>query len=217
MDEQLSRHLLFADTQDVSNPEFSAVSNAHGNYNTYQFTLRLSPKIYRELGSYSPGIKTSGELGFEFAQAMSTFLHETIHWWQHIGSTYGFILSLNYPMQSHCTYNDLNKLAEEDGFRKSVVEQAKALSFSEAKGFGTASGRANTIINNHYDLLTYRAFTLGPELAKAASEKSLFESVGHAFHMTVAHTVTILASTVDKEFKHLPHPKEWTDGFRLLT
>jgi hypothetical protein len=65
---------------------------------------------------------------------MSTLLHETVHWWQHIGSTYGFILSLNYPVQSHCTHFDLKKLVADDGFKKSVIAQASALSLHGPTG-----------------------------------------------------------------------------------
>ena len=147
---------------------------------------------------------------------MSSLLHETVHRWQHIGSTYGFILSLNYPVQSHSTHFDLKQLVADDGFKKSVIAQASALSRHGPTGFGTAAGRANTIINNHFDLLAFRAFTLGPETAKEAADKNLFENVGHAFHMTYAHTVNQLASTVDQDFKIFPHPKEWADGFRAL-
>ena len=39
------------------------------------------------------------------AQAFSTLLHETVHWWQHVGSTYGLMLSLTYPTQLHGNYN----------------------------------------------------------------------------------------------------------------
>jgi hypothetical protein len=119
-------------------------------------------------------------------------------------------------MLSHSTHADLKKLVEEDGFKKSVVEQAKALDLSGPSGFDTVGDRANRIINNHYDLMTYRGFTLGPESAIAVTKKNLFENVGHAFHMTLAHTVSNLASTVDKEFQLLPHPKDWGDGFRML-
>jgi hypothetical protein len=215
--ESLSPQLLSADVlPGATNPAFSAVYNANGVYNTLQFVLRLSPRVHRILSSVNPGITTNSALGFEAAQAMSTFLHETVHWWQHIGSTYGFVLSLNYPVQSHSTHSDLVKLVEEDGFKKSVVAQASALRLRGQSGFGTTAGRANTIINNHYDLLTFRAFTLGTESAKAVTEKGLFENVGHAFHMTYAHTVNQLASTVDRDFKLLPHPREWKAGFDAL-
>jgi hypothetical protein len=33
-------------------------------------------------------------------EAMSTYLHETIHWWQHVGNTAGLFLSLTYPVQA---------------------------------------------------------------------------------------------------------------------
>lgn len=214
---KLSPELLSADAaRSARTPEFPAVQTAHGLYNTLQFVLRLSPKIHRTLSNLTPGIVTIGETGFDGCQAMSTFLHETVHWWQHIGSTYGFILSLNYPVQSHCTHFDLRKLVAEDGFKKSVIEEARALSQRGPTGFGTTAGTANSIINNHFDLLAFRAFTLGPETAKEVVQKNLFENVGHAFHMTYANTVNELASTVDREYKIFPHPKEWADGFRTL-
>lgn len=214
---QLYPTLLYADARtDASHPTFSATLNAHGEYETQTFVLRLSPEIHRKLASITPGISTNGQAGFENVQAMSTYLHETIHWWQHIGSTYGLVFSLVYPIQSHCTHFDLLALVESEGFEKSVLKQSIKLNERGPTGFGTAAGRANTIINNHFDLFAFRAFTLGPEVAKAVTQEQLFEAVGHAFHMTYAHAVNTIASTVDPQFRALPHPKEWADGFRQL-
>lgn len=213
---KLTPELLFADASDRASPAFPAVHNAHGVYSTLQFVLRLSPMVHRTLSRFDAGITTNGAIGWEGGQAMSTLLHETIHWWQHIGSTYGFIFGLNYPVQSHATHADLKKLVQEDGFKKSVMSQAINLNERGPTGYGTIAGRANTIINNHYDLLAFRTFTLGPDAAKEVAEKDLFENLGHAFHMTYAHTVVQLASTADREFKVLPHPKEWAEGFRAL-
>ena len=78
------------------------------------------------------------------------------------------------------------------------------------------AGIANTIVNNHFDLFAFRAFTLGPDAAQEVAQRALFENVGHAFHMTYAHTVGLLATTVDPEFKVLPNPKEWQEGFSAL-
>src|SRR5262249_16071328 len=152
-------------------PAFSAVTTAHGLYSTQQFVLRLSPKVHQTLSALAPGITTNSEIGFDGAQAMSTFLHETVHWWQHIGSTSDFVFSLNFPVQCHCTHFDLKKLVADAGFKKSVVAQSRLLSERGPTGFGTAAGRANAIVNNHFDLLAFRAFTLGPETAKEAVEK----------------------------------------------
>lgn len=197
-------------------PYFKAVTNAHGLYHTQQFVLRLSPAVHRKLAEFRPGVHTVGDAGFEGVRAMSTYLHETVHWWQHIGSTYGFIFSLVYPIQAHCTHFDLKRLVASDGFKKSVFLQAAHLGRCGSSSYGTVPGLANTIVNNHFDLLAFRAFTLGPEAAKAVSQQVLFEAVGHAFHMTYAHTVNTLGSTVDRDFNAIPHPKEWQDGFREL-
>lgn len=78
--------LLFADaSRSTASPAFDAVHNAHGVYNTLQFVLRLSQKVHNTLSKFEPGITTSGALGWEGGQAMSTYLHETVHWWQHNG------------------------------------------------------------------------------------------------------------------------------------
>ena len=213
MEINLNPSYLFADR---APPEFHATVEAHGLYNTQQFVLRLSPLIHRKLSELEPGISTNGIIGFDGAQAMSTFLHETMHWWQHIGSTYGFILSLNYPVQSHATHLDLQSLLQQDGFKKSIVKQAEYLNIVGSPEPDKPAGIANRIINNHFDMLAFRAFTLGPDAAKQVVQEKLFEAVGHAFHMTYAHTVNQLGSTVDPEFKKLPHPKEWQEGFRDL-
>ena len=133
---RLSPDLLSADiSRNARDPVFSATYNSHGLYNTLQFVLRLSKKVHQHLNIISPGIITNGVVGFDGAQAMSTFLHETVHWWQHIGSTYGFVLSLNYPVQSHSTHFDLKALVEEDGFKKSVAAQASELSLRGPTGY----------------------------------------------------------------------------------
>jgi hypothetical protein len=214
---KLSRELLLADrSARSSDPAFAATLNAHGLYRTMQFVLRLSPEVHRELSSRQSGITTNSKLGFDGAQAMSTYLHETVHWWQHIGSTYGFFLSLNYPMQAHATHFDLLKLVQQDGFKKSVVAQAIELNRIGPTGFGTTAGLANTIINNHYDLLSFRAFTLGPEAAKEAIGQPLFENVGHSLYITYGNTLGILAASVDREVKAIPDAREWSGAFRKL-
>ncbi len=211
---KLNPEYLFAD---LRSPDFHATTNVHGLYNTQQFVLRLSPAIHRKLSEMGSGISTNDIIGLDGAQAMSTYIHETIHWWQHIGSTYGFIFSLNYPIQSHATHSDLRQLATIDGFKKPVVQQAVNLGPRNSTEVRPQHDIVHRIINNHFDLLAFRAFTLGPKAAESIAKEKLFENVGHAFHMTYGHTINILGSTVDKEFKALPHPDEWGDGFRKLT
>jgi hypothetical protein len=88
----------------------NATLKAHGLYSSFQYVLRLSPAVHRKLAEVGGGIKTSGEVGFDGVQAFSTLLHETVHWWQHVGSTYGLMLSLTYPTQAHANYKALREL-----------------------------------------------------------------------------------------------------------
>lgn len=214
---ELNPRLLSIAGPDQSNVALHATHKAHGLYHTRQFVLRLSPEIHRSLGAFESGITTSGQAGYEGMQAMSTFLHETIHWWQHIGSTFGFVYGLNYPVQSHVAYQDLLKLTERDGFKKSVLKRIIELGPDAPSNPDTVAGLGNRIINNHFDLMAFRAFSLGPSSAEKVVRDHQFESVGHSFGMTYEHTLNILRSTVDKCSDLLPDPRQLEEGLRDLT
>jgi hypothetical protein len=84
----------------ANNGAFAATLKGHGLYNTFQFVLRLSPAVHRKLSSMPSGIVNSSMVDLEGVEAFSTYLHETVHWWQHVGSTYGLLMSMIYPSQS---------------------------------------------------------------------------------------------------------------------
>lgn len=195
--------------------DLNAVLDTHGAYNSFQFVLRLSPENHRLLAEAGAGIYTSREIGFDRVRAFSTYLHETIHWWQHIGSTYGLMLSLTYPVQAHGNYMHLKAFIEKIGFKKAIFSIAQTI--AGPKGFGTLSGLANTIVNNHFDLGAFRDLTLSRDSFKWTVEHPLFESVGHAFQMTYAHNVAILMGTVDPQNRTIPHPKSWEKPFLALS
>jgi hypothetical protein len=74
--------------------EMNACVNSQGLFNPMQFVLRLSPEVHRKIDALQPAI-AAGRVDFEGLRAYSTYVHETIHWWQHIGSTTGLMLSLS--------------------------------------------------------------------------------------------------------------------------
>jgi hypothetical protein len=208
----LNSEFLFSKIRHNQFVPFKAVTDAHGQYSTFHFVLRLSPVVHRALASVPPGI-SAGPHDSNVVQAMSTLLHETVHWWQHIGSTYGFMLSLNYPLQTHINHHHLMKIIGDNGFKKSVLKNAYLFPDSNTTDTQETASIINRIVNNHYDLLAYRDVTLNKQAAGRVVNNTLFECVGHAFQMTIANTVMQLASTVDRDFKILPHPKEWELGF----
>lgn len=202
-------------TNDESKSSFGATLDAHGLYSTQQFVLRLSPRNHQLLADGPSGVSRGG--GFDIAQAMSTYLHETVHWWQHIGSTYGFLLSMNFPVQTHTNYEWLKKLVVRDGFRKSVLLQSASLMHAGRTGIDSAAAASNYIVNTHNDLMAFRALTLGPGFAKSAIENPLFESVGHSFYMTYANSVGMIGATIDPNFDVFQHPKKWEREFENLS
>lgn len=193
---------------------FGATIKAHGLYNAFQFVLRLSPAVHQKISELPTGIVSSREVGFDAAQAFSTYLHETIHWWQHVGSTYGLMRSLSYPTQVHGNYKQLKELLTKVGFKKPIRELAKVL--PAPGGPGSPGGLANMIVNNHFDFGAFRHLTYNQEAARQAVNDPFFECVGHAHEITYGNNVAVLASTVDHDFRVFQHPKEWEAPFDAL-
>ena len=194
--------------------EMHATHKARGLYNYFQFGLRLSPEIHRKIEAMPSGIVSSGVVDFEGLQAFSTYLHETIHWWQHIGSTYGLMVSLSYPSQAQANYNHLKELVSVVGFAKPIRSLAEQT--WEAHGPGTPSGLANTIINNSFDISSFRALTLFPQRARDFGENPLFESVGHSYSIAYGNNALLLGGTSDPDFGVVPHPKHWEPKLDVL-
>jgi len=207
-------HELLDDFRPLSSEGlFNATLKGRGLYSTFQFVLRLSPAVHRKLGSMPNGIQSSGKTDLEGLEAFSTYLHETVHWWQHIGSTYGLMMSMTYPAQSHANYDHLKNLISKVGFQKSIRNIAETMPNG---GFGTPSGLANIVINNHFDMDSYRGLTVNPLSVEQILKSPLFENFGHSYHIAHGNIISILSSVSDTHFRIIPHPKAWKDPFRKL-
>jgi hypothetical protein len=73
--------------------------------------------MYKRLDEHPGGICSGGQ-DFALLDAFSTYFHETIHWWQHIGSTTGLLLSLSPILQTHINYEYLKSVLQNIGPRK---------------------------------------------------------------------------------------------------
>ena len=80
-------HTLIDPLYDVmhADPSFDAALDVHGKYETMRFVLRLSPRNHELLEEIENGVHNLGKISSEAMQAYSTYIHETIHWWQHVG------------------------------------------------------------------------------------------------------------------------------------
>lgn len=171
-----------------------------------QFVLRLSPEIHRRLATVpDDGLVRSADP--ETIRALSVHLHETAHWWQHIGSTTGLMLSLSHPGQAHVNYSHLKSLLSTIGPQKSIVRWLEA---EEGRGGpDTPAGHANIVVNNYYDIDFFRRLVVLPRSAQDFVNSNLFESAGHSFSIAYGNICSLLAATLGESQDVLPDGKRW--------
>lgn len=189
--------------------DFAACLNAHGTCSTIHFIVRLSPRVHQLVDAARKGIYRSDELDGETVQAYSTYLHETIHWWQHMGSTAGLILSLGYPAQTHQNWERLEEFLRHVGPKKSIMRWAEmALRAGDTSPGLTA---ANVAVNNAIDIEFYKAIALNSSRAALIEvmHHRYFESVGHSYWMAYGNALALLVATADRDEKHLPDVLAW--------
>ena len=197
-----------------STTEFNACLNANGLYHSVQCVLRLSPEIHRKLANLPHGILVS-DIDPESVKALSTYLHETIHWWQHVGSTAGLMRSLSYPVQAHANYLHLKRLLELVGPVKSIL---RWLEVTRRAGGPPDSpvGLANTVVNNHFDVEFYRAIATSPQSAQNIVSNKFFESLGHSYSVAYLNILLTLSATLDDNFRIITDPRQWEKEFAVL-
>jgi len=186
--------------------DLNACLNAHGLYNSVQCVLRLSPEVHRRIADLPHGIVTT-PIRFDALQAYSTYLHETIHWWQHIGSTTGIMLSLSYPAQAHANHPRLKDLLRKIGPKKSIRRWATTA--AGASRPETPRGLANIAVNNHFDIEFFRILAMDPRVIRQVVEHPLFDSIGHSYTTAYGNVLLILAATLNDDFGVIPDPRGW--------
>lgn len=170
-----------------------------------QFTLRIRDDIRKALNSSDP---------LEKIQASSTYIHENIHWWQHIGSNFGYIFSLAYPAFTHISNENLKNAISQGIACKSIKkfdeEYYKNNSKSDLKDI-------NIILNNYHDLEYAKSFALDNNNIKyILKDKRFFLNIGHCYHILWSSTVHTLADTLDRYYTFLPNTNHWVKHFREL-
>lgn len=207
--------LLLSDEAWLLPPRLGASWNARGLYSPLQFVLRLRPDVHRALNSAPTGAVAPKQLSNEQILAFSTYLHETIHWWQHVGSTTGLFLSLIYPAQSHINHRYLKRILSELGPKKSLRDY----NIKNARPRGEESeldGLINIALNNWHDIEFYRWLVTDPKRIEDRVKDPYFECVGHSYDIAIGAVLWLLASTVDPDLKLFPDPRKWEQAARKL-
>tara|TARA_R100001244_G_scaffold20643_13_gene21837 strand:- start:3026 stop:4681 length:1656 start_codon:yes stop_codon:yes gene_type:complete len=209
---RLDPHLL----DPVSTPGvFNATLNFHGTYTTEHFVLRLSPRVH-ELVDAITKRETDGHDMADLIQAYSVYLHETIHWWQHMGSSAGLMLSLAYPAQVCGSMAFLQQFGRSAGCVKPVKTWAHWAMVAGATRSDPTLAAANIAVNNALDIDFYKKIALSPKYALELLHTPYFESVGHSYLKAYGETVFAIIGSCDLHEGQLPNPAGWDPHlFRL--
>lgn len=209
---------LLDSSDDVFAPtDFESCLNAKGLYSPQQFVLRLSPRIHELIDRLGEKTVIYGdEIDEETLQAYSTYVHETVHWWQHKGSTSGFVRSMLYPSQTHGNMQHLLDLVTLVGPNKSILAWAEDIQVRDMFRPPRADSLSNSIVNNFMDSEFYLALTYKPELAVDIYVDKYFECAGHSFNVAYGHVLLALRDNVDQEGLIFPGDSGWENKFMEL-
>jgi hypothetical protein len=204
--EWLNDKLLFSSIQDDDYLLYQKANTPRGVYNPMQFVLRLREDVHHVLDTIEPGILIGRTLTPQQNLAFSTYFHETIHWWQHVGSNFGLISSLKYPAQAHINHNLLKSFLASIGPIKSVKKYAYAENNADC----------NRIINNWHDIEYAGQIAFDPKRLTTITESPYFDSWGHSYALMWTSTILTLETSIDPQLTFLSNVRLWEDGFRKL-
>ncbi|MBU6394114.1 MAG: hypothetical protein KGQ75_06055 [Sphingomonadales bacterium] len=213
-------HALIDPLHDVmhADPSFDAALNVHGKYETMRFVLRLSPRNHELLKGIETGVHNLSEISSETLQAYSTYIHETVHWWQHVGSTSGLMLSLSYLAQSHSSLTHLRDTLKAFGPIKPLKRWADETLIAKGHSAQKMLADPNVAINNALDVEYFKLYAMWPQQqARILFAQQHFECVGHCYHIAVGQLLGMVSSAIDPDFEFIPDGKVWEDEFRRLT
>jgi len=153
----------------------------------------------------------------EVLQAYSTYIHETIHWWQHVGSTSGLLFSLSYLAQCHSSMGELKEVLATIGAKKPLKGYTDQMLLKEGHSAQAKLASANTAVNNALDVEYYKYYAYDPRKhIHWMIEENHFESVGHGYSIVYGQLVGMIADTIDPEFKILPKISGWDAEMQRL-
>ncbi|KDB83928.1 hypothetical protein L495_0542 [Bordetella bronchiseptica CARE970018BB] len=196
---------------------FRAALDVHGMYEKMRFVLRLSPRNHELVDSLTTGVHAAGDISGEALQAYSTYLHETVHWWQHVGSSSGLVYSLCYMAQSHSSMAQLRDVISTFGPKKSLKRWTDATLLREGASAQSRLASANIAVNNALDVEYYKIYAAKPNKAAPWLYKQQhFESIGHGYFIVYGQLLGMLSGTVDPNFQVIPDARQWDEKFKNL-
>lgn len=122
--------------------------------------------------------------------AFATYLHETVHWWQHTSTTAGLISALSRAAQAHVIRRALKSVPVDEGSLVKPAYVACMRPDSPAKSY------ENLAVNGWMDI-EFGSLLLGtPEAARMVVRNPFFESVGQSYFAYMADVLGLIRATI---------------------
>lgn len=206
------RHELLDSINDAykTGPTFKACINAHGMYETTRFVLRLSPRNHDLMAEIEAEDFDPSSISSDVIQAYSTYIHETVHWWQHVGSTSGLLFSLSYLAQVHSNMDELRDVIATFGPKKSLKTWTDQILLAEGQSAQAKLASANIAVNNALDVEYYKAYAYEPRKnIHSIMQENHFEAVGYGYVVVYGQLIGMVAALIDPDFETLPNIDNW--------
>lgn len=184
---------------------------AMGIFDPMNLVVKLDADIAASLATPGGGVHLANSSDPRTIPAAVNF-HETVHWWQHAGTTSGLLCALAVPLQTHMNRTHLEAFG--CNYKKPLFK------FLEKRGPSLSNAmrdNLNIIVNNWMDVEFSYALLNYPENAQQVCSDKFFESLGHAIEIHLAETINLLAACFDYDFDVLPNIAEWKHAFRELS
>lgn len=182
-------------------------SSYMGCYNSMQFVIRLREDVRYHLNE-------EVEITPEKYRSFSTYLHENIHWWQHIGSNFGFLLNTSYPANAASSFTQLKALLKKGITYKSLLKYDEEYYKKTGK---SDIPELNILTNNFYDLEYAKLFSLdNKNIKEIVKDKRFFLTLGHSYMILWTNSIFIYSEALDKGYDFLPKIDNWIPRFEKL-
>jgi hypothetical protein len=175
-----------------------------GDFDPLNSVVRLDDKVSQMLDARAaPNRNEVVPAGSPELRAFSTYLHETIHWWQHISTTAGFVHALSTASQASATIAYLSQAGP--AFPKPLTS-VDLDSLSVNHPIRLAVARWTEIEYGVSSLSVPRRFNI---LLQQGAGSSFYESLGHTLLLFQISTVAALARSFDPGYAGLPDATRW--------
>lgn len=183
-------------------------SSQYGAFDPLNFMIRMSPQMQLTIRGNEHAVRGKADVSADLLSASGTYFHETFHWWQIVGTTFGFVDALSIQSQANTTIGVLQQYPP-----KQLVKPLCDVHMIDQQAIDGLP--LNKAVNAWMDIEFAHALAHAPQRLGELQSRSFFESPGHSFYY-LYHDFCNLFSHYDAGHKLFPNPLEWLQALDAL-